>query len=68
MQVSDDNLIHDLCVRVITANPKLVEDYKTKGKSKHFNKIVALVKTSVTEKIDMKKVSETVLKLVNEKK
>lgn len=65
--VSDDKVIQEACNRVIQQNPKLVQDIKTKKKSKYLNKLISLVKDNTKEKIDMKKVTETLQKLIQEK-
>lgn len=65
--VSDDKVIQEACNRVIQQNPKLVQDIITKKKSKYLNKLISLVKGNTKEKIDMKKVTETLQKLIQEK-
>lgn len=65
--VSDDEVIQEACIRVIQQNPKLIQDIKTKKKSKYLNKLISLVKDSTKEKIDMKKVSETLQRIIKEK-
>ncbi|CAL8078917.1 unnamed protein product [Orchesella dallaii] len=57
--VTSDDFILDACERILKENPKLVKDYRLKRKSKYLNKLIALVKQSVDEKMDMKKVSDT---------
>ncbi|ODN03245.1 Glutamyl-tRNA(Gln) amidotransferase subunit B, mitochondrial [Orchesella cincta] len=64
--VTSDDVILEACERILKENPKLVENYRLKRKSKYMNKLIALVKQSVEKKIDMKKVTETLETMIKQ--
>jgi aspartyl-tRNA(Asn)/glutamyl-tRNA(Gln) amidotransferase subunit B len=68
-QVSDTKAITKFCEEVISSNPKLVLDYKSnKGKQKKtLNQLIGKVKAVTKVKLDMKKVTDIMEKLLKDK-
>jgi Asp-tRNA(Asn)/Glu-tRNA(Gln) amidotransferase B subunit len=68
-QVWDTEAIRKFCEEVISSNPKLVLDYKwNKGKQKkRLDQLIGKVKAVTKVKLDMKKVTEIMEKLLKEK-
>jgi len=64
----DSNKIKTVCLQIISANQNVVSKYRSTKKVKHFNKLVGEVKKLADEKFDMKKVTDTLQKLIEESK